>query len=62
MLVKLSLSPQAHILFVHLTTNVEIYLVTEKIEDQEIRMAFYSLIVVFPKGKSLKFIYIGLKL
>jgi len=62
MLMRLSLSPQAHILFVHVTTKVNICLVTEKHAVQEIRMVFISLIDGLPNGTSLSLICIGLKL
>ena len=45
--------PEAHILFVHVTTKVDICLVTEKNEVQEMRMVFDSLTDVLPKGTSL---------
>ena len=48
-LMRLSLSPKAHIMFVHITTKVEICLVTEKIEAQEIRVVLDSLTDSLPK-------------
>jgi len=40
MVKRLILSPKAHIMFVHITTKVEICLVTEKNEFNEIRIDF----------------------
>jgi len=54
--------PKAHILFVNVTTKMEICLVTDIKEFQEIRMVFDSLTDGLPKDMSLSLICIGLKL
>jgi len=56
------LSAKVHILFVHVSTKVGIYLATEKIKVQEIRMVFESLTYGLLKGTPLNLICIVLKL
>jgi len=51
--------PKAHIVFVHVTTEVEIRLVTEKYEVQEFRMVFDSMTDGLSKGTLLSLISIG---
>jgi len=60
-LMLMRLSPKAHILFVHMTTNVEICLITDESEIQEISMIFYSLTNGFPQKVSLSLTCIYLK-
>jgi len=50
------------ILFVRVTIDVEICLVTEKSEVQEIRMSFDTMTGGLPKGRSLSLICISLKI
>jgi len=57
-----SIDPKAHILFVHVTTEVEICLINEKNEVQELSMFLNSLTDGLSKATSLSFICIDLKL
>jgi len=59
--VKLSLSTKAHMLFVQVTTTVEICLVVERNVSPRIEVVFNSLTDGLPKGMTLSLICINLK-
>jgi len=62
MFMRLSLIPNTHSLFVHMTTAVEICLVIEKNKIHETRMICGSLADNLPKCTHLSFVCINLKL
>jgi len=51
------LSPKAYILFIHITTEVEVCLVTEKMKSKKSVMIFNLLIDVLPKGMSQSYLH-----
>jgi len=51
MLMKLSLSPKAHILFVHVATKVEMCLVTEKVKSKKSGWTSIRWLMVYQKAQ-----------
>jgi len=60
-LMRLNLSPKVHILFVHMTTKVEVYFIAKN-DVQEIKMFFDSLTDDLPEDTSLNLTCIGVML